>query len=219
MIQVLLFWSIPFVYILWTCLFSVPPVIYCFVYYLWVGHNYCYAYLAGFTALFLLPGDEDITQINKLEVNKPIRRLTWTFIFVSGWGPQWLSYLWYLSDGRIPQKSLRWTHILHLGIFKRWGWFYMIQYTGWIKNLRTPFDFRNERETKRNLNNPVSNRWEDLFLRTIQNITTILKAAILNQNQDFSTGNQGLCIRSEICKWSEVHHLQSREWNNKSVHL
>ncbi|KAM6942541.1 XK-related protein 5b [Xenentodon cancila] len=66
-------------------------LIYCFVYYLWIGHNYCYAYLAGFTALFLLPG----------------------------WGPQWLSYLWYLSDGRIRRKSLRWTHILHLGIFKR----------------------------------------------------------------------------------------------------
>ncbi|CAG5854003.1 unnamed protein product [Menidia menidia] len=66
-------------------------LIYCFVYYLWVGHNYCYAHLAGFTALFLLPG----------------------------WGPQWLSYLWYLSDGRIRRKSLRWTHILHLGIFKR----------------------------------------------------------------------------------------------------
>ncbi|XP_054892877.1 XK-related protein 5-like [Poeciliopsis prolifica] len=66
-------------------------VIYCFVYYIWIGHNYCYAYLAGFTALFLLPG----------------------------WGPQWLSFLWYLSDGKIPRKSLRWTHILHLGIFKR----------------------------------------------------------------------------------------------------
>lgn len=36
-----------------------------------------------------------------------------------GWGPQWLSYLWYLSDGRIRRKSLTWTHILHLGIFKR----------------------------------------------------------------------------------------------------
>ncbi|XP_059211636.1 XK-related protein 5-like [Centropristis striata] len=69
-------------------------LIYCFVYYLWIGHNYCYAHLAGFTALFLLPG----------------------------WGPQWLSYLWYLSDGRIRRKSLTWTHILHLGIFKRlWG--------------------------------------------------------------------------------------------------
>ncbi|XP_063736743.1 XK-related protein 5b isoform X2 [Eleginops maclovinus] len=66
-------------------------LIYCFVYYLWVGHNYCYAHLSGFTALFLLPG----------------------------WGPQWLSYLWYLSDGRIRRKSLTWTHILHLGIFKR----------------------------------------------------------------------------------------------------
>ncbi|XP_008309176.1 XK-related protein 5-like [Cynoglossus semilaevis] len=66
-------------------------LIYCFVYYLWVGHNYCYAYLAGCTALFLLPG----------------------------WAPQWLSYLWYLSDGRIRRKSLTWTHILHLGIFKR----------------------------------------------------------------------------------------------------
>ncbi|XP_041646679.1 XK-related protein 5b [Cheilinus undulatus] len=66
-------------------------VLYCFGYYLWVGHNYCYAHLAGFTALFLLPG----------------------------WGPQWLSYLWYLSDGRIRRKSLTWTHILHLGIFKR----------------------------------------------------------------------------------------------------
>ncbi|XP_028294637.1 XK-related protein 5b [Gouania willdenowi] len=66
-------------------------LIYCFVYYLWVGHNYCYAYLAGFTALFLLPG----------------------------WCPQWLSYLWYLSDGRIRRKSLTWTHILHLGLFKR----------------------------------------------------------------------------------------------------
>ncbi|KAJ3594085.1 hypothetical protein NHX12_006417 [Muraenolepis orangiensis] len=66
-------------------------VIYCFVYYLWIGHNYCYAYLAGFTALFLLPG----------------------------WAPQWLSYLWYLSDGRIRMKSLSWTHVLHLGIFKR----------------------------------------------------------------------------------------------------
>ncbi|XP_023155599.1 XK-related protein 5b isoform X2 [Amphiprion ocellaris] len=66
-------------------------LIYCFVYYLWVGHNYCYAHLAGFTALFLLPG----------------------------WGPQWLSYLWYLSDGRIRRKSLTWTHILHLGLFKR----------------------------------------------------------------------------------------------------
>ncbi|XP_077421005.1 XK-related protein 5b [Vanacampus margaritifer] len=66
-------------------------LIYCFVYYLWVGHNYCYAHLAGITALFLLPG----------------------------WFPQWLSYLWYLSDGRIRRKSLTWTHILHLGIFKR----------------------------------------------------------------------------------------------------
>ncbi|XP_056135218.1 XK-related protein 5b [Lampris incognitus] len=66
-------------------------LVYCFVYYLWMGHNYCYAHLAGFTALFLLPG----------------------------WGPQWLSYLWYLSDGRIRMKSLTWTHILHLGIFKR----------------------------------------------------------------------------------------------------
>ncbi|KAM9826764.1 XK-related protein 5-like isoform 3-T3 [Syngnathus typhle] len=66
-------------------------LIYCFVYYLWVGHNYCYAHLAGFTALFLLPG----------------------------WGPQWLSYLWYLSDGKIRRKSLTWTHVLHLGIFKR----------------------------------------------------------------------------------------------------
>ncbi|CAG11020.1 unnamed protein product, partial [Tetraodon nigroviridis] len=66
-------------------------LIYCFVYYLWVGHNYCYAYLAGFTALFLLPG----------------------------WGPQWLSYLWYLSDGRIRRRSLTWTHLLHLGLFKR----------------------------------------------------------------------------------------------------
>uniref|UniRef100_A0A3P8VXT0 XK-related protein n=1 Tax=Cynoglossus semilaevis TaxID=244447 RepID=A0A3P8VXT0_CYNSE len=70
---------------------SPSSVIYCFVYYLWVGHNYCYAYLAGCTALFLLPG----------------------------WAPQWLSYLWYLSDGRIRRKSLTWTHILHLGIFKR----------------------------------------------------------------------------------------------------
>uniref|UniRef100_A0A3B3ZCI9 XK-related protein n=1 Tax=Periophthalmus magnuspinnatus TaxID=409849 RepID=A0A3B3ZCI9_9GOBI len=50
----------------------VYPVIYCFVYYLWIG-----------------------------------------------WGPQWLSYIWYLSDGRIRRKSLTWTHILHLGIFKR----------------------------------------------------------------------------------------------------
>ncbi|XP_035761057.1 XK-related protein 5b [Neolamprologus brichardi] len=66
-------------------------LIYCFVYYLWIGHNYNYGYLAGFTALFLLPG----------------------------WGPQWLSYLWYLSDGRIRRKSLTWTHILHLGLFKR----------------------------------------------------------------------------------------------------
>ncbi|KAM7406293.1 hypothetical protein PAMP_000679 [Pampus punctatissimus] len=32
-------------------------VVYCFVYYLWMGHNYCYAHLAGFTALFLLPGE------------------------------------------------------------------------------------------------------------------------------------------------------------------
>ncbi|KAM7423896.1 hypothetical protein PAMA_000319 [Pampus argenteus] len=66
-------------------------LIYCFVYYLWMGHNYCYAHLAAFTALFLLPG----------------------------WLPQWLSYLWYLSDGRIRRKSLTWTHILHLGIFNR----------------------------------------------------------------------------------------------------
>lgn len=40
------------------CLVS-APVIYCFVYYLWVGHNYCYAHLAGFTALFLLPGETE----------------------------------------------------------------------------------------------------------------------------------------------------------------
>ncbi|XP_062303425.1 XK-related protein 5-like [Osmerus eperlanus] len=66
-------------------------LIYCFVYYLWVGHNYCYGQWAGLTALLLLPG----------------------------WGPQLLSYLWYLCDGRIPRKSLHWTHILHLGIFKR----------------------------------------------------------------------------------------------------
>lgn len=38
-----------------------------------------------------------------------------------GWVPQWLSYLWYLSDGRIRRRSLTWTHILHLGIFKRWA--------------------------------------------------------------------------------------------------
>lgn len=38
--------------------FLFSSVIYCFVYYLWVGHNYCYAYLAGFTALFLLPGEK-----------------------------------------------------------------------------------------------------------------------------------------------------------------
>lgn len=44
-------WKLTNIYILF------PPVIYCFVYYLWVGHNYCYAYLAGFTALFLLPGE------------------------------------------------------------------------------------------------------------------------------------------------------------------
>uniref|UniRef100_A0A8C2ZUM3 XK-related protein n=1 Tax=Cyclopterus lumpus TaxID=8103 RepID=A0A8C2ZUM3_CYCLU len=37
------------------------PVIYCFVYYLWVGHNYCYAHLSGFTALFLLPGETTTT--------------------------------------------------------------------------------------------------------------------------------------------------------------
>lgn len=45
--------------------FRMSPVIYCFVYYLWVGHNYCYAHLAGFTALFLLPGDTSTyTQIS-----------------------------------------------------------------------------------------------------------------------------------------------------------
>lgn len=44
-----------------------------------------------------------------------------------GWGPQWLSYLWYLSDGRIRRKSLTWTHILHLGIFKRWAQFVSAQ--------------------------------------------------------------------------------------------
>lgn len=43
------------------CVFTLlSSVIYCFVYYLWVGHNYCYAYLAGFTALFLLPGETTI---------------------------------------------------------------------------------------------------------------------------------------------------------------
>ncbi|KAF3686288.1 XK-related protein 5 [Channa argus] len=83
-------------------MFTSAEVIYCFVYYLWVGHNYCYAHLAGFTALFLLPGETiSIT------------------VMQTGWGPQWLSYLWYLSDGRIRRKSLTWTHILHLGIFKR----------------------------------------------------------------------------------------------------
>uniref|UniRef100_A0A4W5QSD1 XK-related protein n=1 Tax=Hucho hucho TaxID=62062 RepID=A0A4W5QSD1_9TELE len=66
-------------------------LIYCFVYYLWVGHNYCYAHWAGLTALFLLPG----------------------------WGPQLLSWLWYQADGRIRSKDLKWTHILHLGIFRR----------------------------------------------------------------------------------------------------
>ncbi|XP_070971288.1 XK-related protein 5-like [Oncorhynchus clarkii lewisi] len=66
-------------------------LIYCFVYYLWVGHNYCYGHWAGLTALFLLPG----------------------------WGPQLLSWLWYQADGRICSKDLKWTHILHLGIFRR----------------------------------------------------------------------------------------------------
>ncbi|XP_064783654.1 XK-related protein 5-like [Oncorhynchus masou masou] len=66
-------------------------LIYCFVYYLWVGHNYCYGHWAGLTALFLLPG----------------------------WGPQLLSWLWYKADGRICSKDLKWTHILHLGIFRR----------------------------------------------------------------------------------------------------
>ncbi|CDQ59646.1 unnamed protein product [Oncorhynchus mykiss] len=65
-------------------------LIYCFVYYLWVGHNYCYGHWAGLTALFLLPG----------------------------WGPQLLSWLWYQADGRICSKDLKWTHILHLGIFR-----------------------------------------------------------------------------------------------------
>lgn len=49
-----------------------------------------------------------------------------------GWGPQWLSYLWYLSDGRIRRRSLTWTHILHLGIFKRLVLF----------SPRTVFNFR-----------------------------------------------------------------------------
>ncbi|KAL0969824.1 hypothetical protein UPYG_G00232770 [Umbra pygmaea] len=66
-------------------------LIYCFVYYLWVGHNYCYGQWAGLTALFLLPG----------------------------WGPQLLSWLWYQEDGQIRSKDLKWTHILHLGIFRR----------------------------------------------------------------------------------------------------
>ncbi|XP_055719776.1 XK-related protein 5-like [Salvelinus fontinalis] len=66
-------------------------LIYCFVYYLWVGHNYCYGHWAGLTALFLLPG----------------------------WGPQLLSWLWYQADGRKCSKDLKWTHILHLGIFRR----------------------------------------------------------------------------------------------------
>lgn len=91
------------------------PVIYCFVYYLWVGHNYCYAHLAGFTALFLLPGEEMLTYCDRF-----VDRVTYVRSNrFSGWGPQWLSYLWYLSDGRIRRKSLTWTHILHLGIFKR----------------------------------------------------------------------------------------------------
>ncbi|CDQ94117.1 unnamed protein product [Oncorhynchus mykiss] len=79
--------SPPIIY-LCVCL---STVIYCFVYYLWVGHNYCYAHWAGLTALFLLPG----------------------------WGPQLLSWLWYQADGRIRSKDLKWTHILHLGIFRR----------------------------------------------------------------------------------------------------
>ncbi|KAJ7990972.1 hypothetical protein DPEC_G00292410 [Dallia pectoralis] len=66
-------------------------LIYCFVYYLWVGHNYCYGQWAGLTALFLLPG----------------------------WGPQLLSWVWYQEDGHIRSKDLKWTHILHLGIFRR----------------------------------------------------------------------------------------------------
>ena len=115
------------------CLYpSLSSVIYCFVYYLWVGHNYCYAYLSGFTALFLLPGETDnnetsiyIYSRNVLSVELSYRDgqifyldLSWR---LSGWGPQWLSYLWYLSDGGIRRKSLTWTHILHLGLFKRWA--------------------------------------------------------------------------------------------------
>uniref|UniRef100_A0A667WUR4 XK-related protein n=1 Tax=Myripristis murdjan TaxID=586833 RepID=A0A667WUR4_9TELE len=51
-----------------------------------------------------------------LQINLPCLALP---LSVPGWGPQWLSYLWYLSDGRIRMKSLTWTHILHLGIFQR----------------------------------------------------------------------------------------------------
>lgn len=45
--------------------------------------------------------------------------ISFFILWVTGWGPQWLSYRWYLSDGRIRKKSLTWTHVLHLGIFKR----------------------------------------------------------------------------------------------------
>lgn len=115
------------------CLYpSLSSVIYCFVYYLWVGHNYCYAYLSGFTALFLLPGETNnnetsiyIYSRNVLSVELGYRDGQIFYLDLScrlsGWGPQWLSYLWYLSDGGIRRKSLTWTHILHLGLFKRWA--------------------------------------------------------------------------------------------------
>lgn len=50
-------------------------MIYCFVYYLWVGHNYCYAYLAGFTALFLLPGERLHLSCPRLCENTVVTRI------------------------------------------------------------------------------------------------------------------------------------------------
>ena len=79
-----------------------------------MGHNYCYAYLAGFTALFLLPGERGGGGGGPSRLWVHI-----SMLWFPGWAPQWLSYLWYLSDGRIRRKSLTWTHVLHLGIFRR----------------------------------------------------------------------------------------------------
>lgn len=122
------------------CFHPLPPVIYCFVYYLWVGHNYCYAHLAGFTALFLLPGEITTTTPvqhhnqylrQKYVISGPL--ITATVITVIDIGIDIDVYISFTFTPRLGSSvaqlsvvSVRWTHpqeVSHLDSHPAPGYF------------------------------------------------------------------------------------------------